>query len=646
MSHRLLVSSQSRRAWGFGGWIGLLCATLLGWGAVHAQTSTTPILLGEFVNADLAAGEEAAYVLTIRDDATYTVVSTGDSSPDNFQLTILRDDESVVYEETLADLFDVELTAGDYLLLFVAQQSAELGFVVGVEAGSMSADPSLPGQLFNGATFVTSGVTEPLYAEVTVEASQYPQQLAVLVQGADDDRYTAELVDSVTADSTTIATDRSDVLLLPTQGGVYELTVTPDGEGAELQVSIFLSGPAPVLEPGVETSDDLLNPDDTNLYQFAVAEAGTTVHVVATSNEMLTLEVGFRPGEGFRSAYSFGDEPARLTFVAPVAGTYYLDVSSDAEGGAAYTVQFEEGELASTLPLATPVNGQIGADTVVGYLVQVDTAEQFLIVVLAGHTEDDLDLQLSRYADETITASDISQLGGSKEIVSTYVEEPGTYIVLVDSTWSDQAADFSISAGTIPVTDLLAAAGDETESSTPTETAPTETAPTETAPTETAPTETAPTETAPTEILEQWAVNASASSQYGDDDWSAQQATGEPDTLIPGDEVTAWAAYSSDSQLETLVLAYAQPVIPVGLEIYESYNPGAVVRVEFFDLNTDEWVVAWEGTAESAGLDFATFRPALISVNFATDQVRLTVDEPSVSGWNEIDAVKLIGIPD
>lgn len=626
MSHRLLVSSQSRRAWGFGGWIGLLCATLLGWGAVHAQTSTTPILLGEFVNADLAAGEEAAYVLTIRDDATYTVVSTGDSSPDNFQLTILRDDESVVYEETLADLFDVELTAGDYLLLFVAQQSAELGFVVGVEAGSMSADPSLPGQLFNGATFVTSGVTEPLYAEVTVEASQYPQQLAILVQGADDDRYTAELVDSVAADSTTIATDRSDVLLLPTQGGVYELTVTPDGEGAELQVSIFLSGPAPVLEPGVETSDDLLNPDDTNLYQFAVAEAGTTVHVVATSNEMLTLEVGFRPGEGFRSAYSFGDEPARLTFVAPVAGTYYLDVSSDAEGGAAYTVQFEEGELASTLPLATPVNGQIGADTVVGYLVQVDTAEQFLIVVLAGHTEDDLDLQLSRYADETITASDISQLGGSKEIVSTYVEEPGTYIVLVDSTWSDQAADFSISAGTIPVTDLLAAAGDETESSTPTETAP--------------------TETAPTEILEQWAVNASASSQYGDDDWSAQQATGEPDTLIPGDEVTAWAAYSSDSQLETLVLAYAQPVIPVGLEIYESYNPGAVVRVEFFDLNTDEWVVAWEGTAESAGLDFATFRPALISVNFATDQVRLTVDEPSVSGWNEIDAVKLIGIPD
>ena len=626
MSHRLLVSSQSRRAWGFGGWIGLLCATLLGWGAVHAQTSTTPILLGEFVNADLAAGEEAAYVLTIRDDATYTVVSTGDSSPDNFQLTILRDDESVVYEETLADLFDVELTAGDYLLLFVAQQSAELGFVVGVEAGSMSADPSLPGQLFNGATFVTSGVTEPLYAEVTVEASQYPQQLAILVQGADDDRYTAELVDSVAADSTTIATDRSDVLLLPTQGGVYELTVTPDGEGAELQVSIFLSGPAPVLEPGVETSDDLLNPDDTNLYQFAVAEAGTTVHVVATSNEMLTLEVGFRPGEGFRSAYSFGDEPARLTFVAPVAGTYYLDVSSDAEGGAAYTVQFEEGELASTLPLATPVNGQIGADTVVGYLVQVDTAEQFLIVVLAGHTEDDLDLQLSRYADETITASDISQLGSSKEIVSTYVEEPGTYIVLVDSTWSDQAADFSISAGTIPVTDLLAAAGDETESSTPTETAP--------------------TETAPTEILEQWAVNASASSQYGDDDWSAQQATGEPDTLIPGDEVTAWAAYSSDSQLETLVLAYAQPVIPVGLEIYESYNPGAVVRVEFFDLNTDEWVVAWEGTAESAGLDFATFRPALISVNFATDQVRLTVDEPSVSGWNEIDAVKLIGIPD
>jgi hypothetical protein len=31
-------------------------------------------------------------------------------------------------------------------------------------------------------------------------------------------------------------------------------------------------------------------------------------------------------------------------------------------------------------------------------------------------------------------------------------------------------------------------------------------------------------------------------------------------------------------------------------------------------------------------------------VDFATDQVRLTIDEPLIPDWNEIDAVKLIGV--
>ena len=33
----------------------------------------------------------------------------------------------------------------------------------------------------------------------------------------------------------------------------------------------------------------------------------------------------------------------------------------------------------------------------------------------------------------------------------------------------------------------------------------------------------------------------------------------------------------------------------------------------------------------------------LTKLDFATDQVRLSIDEPLIPGWNEIDAVKLIG---
>jgi len=120
---------------------------------------------------------------------------------------------------------------------------------------------------------------------------------------------------------------------------------------------------------------------------------------------------------------------------------------------------------------------------------------------------------------------------------------------------------------------------------------------------------------------------------------------GEPDTPEPGDFSTAWAASDSDAQIETLTLTFEQAVIPIAIEIYESYNPGAVVRIEVLDPNTDEWVVVWEGVSDTVGQEIAVFRPELQPVDFATNQVRLTIDEPSVVGWNEIDAVKLIGLP-
>ena len=94
------------------------------------------------------------------------------------------------------------------------------------------------------------------------------------------------------------------------------------------------------------------------------------------------------------------------------------------------------------------------------------------------------------------------------------------------------------------------------------------------------------------------------------------------------------------------MLVYAQPVNPIGVEIYESYNPGAVAKIEVLDLNSDEWIVVWEGAAVTAGEELAVFAPELQAVDFATDQVRLTIDEPLIDGWNEIDAVKLIGLPE
>jgi hypothetical protein len=85
-------------------------------------------------------------------------------------------------------------------------------------------------------------------------------------------------------------------------------------------------------------------------------------------------------------------------------------------------------------------------------------------------------------------------------------------------------------------------------------------------------------------------------------------------------------------------------VRPSGVNIYESYNPGAVTMVEAFDDEAGEWVVLWEGS-EPTEEALRVFSPELETPAFAATRIRLTLDSDAVGGWNEIDAVELVGRP-
>ena len=584
--------------------------------AQAAQEAPRSLLLGEFGSASLAEGDAVQYALTAPRDGTYTVAFTGDGDPGDFLLTLAGADGSELYNDVLQGEIVVDLTAGDYLLTFTAQADADLAFLVGIEAGSMSTDMDAPGELFNGSVFVTEAVAETLYATLTIAPSSYPQQVLVLVQG-DDDVYTAE-VTSEDFDYYYTSTDESDLVRFVSSGGEYQLVVTPTTGGAALQVSVFLSGPAPVLELGVETDGELTGAEDEDTYQITVAAAGTMVAVTATSETDLTLSAGLQPGAESWMVYGYADEPTVLEFIAPEAGVYYITVATDVETGAAYTLLAEDRGAAPVLPLDEPTQGSVEAGRRLSYLVNVEEPEQFLIVVLAGPAEEDLDLSIAQYIDGEQVASDSAALLSSREVVGLFAAEPGVYVVQVDGSWAE-GADFVILASTGALADLL---GEEAAAPAVESTAD---------------------ETAGGAI-EQWAVAAEASSQYTDDSWSAQQATGAPDTPEAGDNATAWAAAAADDQVETLALVFEQPVNPTAIEIYESFNPGAVTQIEVLDPNTDEWVVVWSGEADTVGQELAVFSPVLTAVDFVTDQVRLTIDEPAIAGWNEIDAVKLIGV--
>lgn len=142
--------------------------------------------------------------------------------------------------------------------------------------------------------------------------------------------------------------------------------------------------------------------------------------------------------------------------------------------------------------------------------------------------------------------------------------------------------------------------------------------------------------------LRQWAEAATASSEYEADRWSAKQATGKPDSPEGGDRPTAWASKDADGAEEWLELRYAIDVRPARIRVHETYNPGAVSRVEA--LREDgTWKELWRGKAgprEGGWLEIEV--PAGAG---PTRTIRLTIDSAAVSGWNEIDAVELIGEP-
>ena len=133
--------------------------------------------------------------------------------------------------------------------------------------------------------------------------------------------------------------------------------------------------------------------------------------------------------------------------------------------------------------------------------------------------------------------------------------------------------------------------------------------------------------------------------------WGPEQAIGSPNTFSYGDLPTAWATRQSDGPPEWLLLDYDVPVNPARVDVYETYNPGAVVAVWVFPpgLSTSAMSGAelfWSGVdptnITTTSKPFHVFKdgPA-IDMQFVTSRLLIVIDN-SIPGWNEIDAVGLI----
>jgi hypothetical protein len=144
-------------------------------------------------------------------------------------------------------------------------------------------------------------------------------------------------------------------------------------------------------------------------------------------------------------------------------------------------------------------------------------------------------------------------------------------------------------------------------------------------------------------VTAQWARGSlRVTSQRIKPSWCPTQAAGAPNTPGAGDYPTAWAAATSNGSPEWLEVEYDQPRVPAFIDIYESYNPGAVTRLTLIDENGRE-IEVWVG--DEALPPGSAANVSRIKINGpvpAVKRVKIYQGRPDVPGWNEIDAVALV----
>ncbi|MHC4848839.1 MAG: hypothetical protein ACYTEG_10340 [Planctomycetota bacterium] len=122
--------------------------------------------------------------------------------------------------------------------------------------------------------------------------------------------------------------------------------------------------------------------------------------------------------------------------------------------------------------------------------------------------------------------------------------------------------------------------------------------------------------------------------------WHPLKACGPPDANPNRDDPNAWASKSGQMGLQWLELGYRSAMRVGRIRIHEVNSPGAVIRVDGVDERGRRHRL-WAG-------DDPTRRPGVFEIRIKPTQlrmkaIRVTLDTNRRAGWNEIDAVELVG---
>jgi hypothetical protein len=115
---------------------------------------------------------------------------------------------------------------------------------------------------------------------------------------------------------------------------------------------------------------------------------------------------------------------------------------------------------------------------------------------------------------------------------------------------------------------------------------------------------------------------------------------GAPDTERAGDFPTAWASLDPDGGPEWVVVDFPKEVEVGQVRVRETLGPGTIFMVSAILADGSEKIL-WHGTEPAAEAPVEMeFNP---SSQVRSRRIRVQLDTSKVSGWNEIDAVELVG---
>ena len=169
-----------------------------------------------------------------------------------------------------------------------------------------------------------------------------------------------------------------------------------------------------------------------------------------------------------------------------------------------------------------------------------------------------------------------------------------------------------------------------------------------------------------TQEVEQYAAKLlNFSSEFVDKSgsWAVTQVLGKPiDLKIFGDSIFAWSPASVDGfgckdvggggdvfHTEFLHLKFNESVYVKELFSYENVGAGALVGVRAKDPTTNTWKRLYLGASDVPirENEYIVFKPAgMCGTWFHTDELYLEFDTCNRPGWNEVDAVLMVGTTD